>query len=164
LGSPGIDALSPAAASLRKRTYQEHPAFARFLSACGHASGQLKHTLLAGLTPPAVRPKARCMHVHRLFTWADRVLQLSPPGGAKSGSMFAKLRTALGDLPACKALSKRFRGDAGALLACPEILKTQGLSPAPLAPCEPLPRAMPTATWRLEFTASLTYELQSATS
>jgi len=91
-----------------KRIYQDHPAFERFLSACGTASGQLKQTLLACLAPPTVRTKARFMHVHRLFTWADRVLQLSPPGGAKSGSMFAKLRAALGDLPACKALIKRF--------------------------------------------------------
>jgi len=163
LGSPCIDDISHAAASMLKRTYQDHPAFERFLSACGQASGKLKHTLLACLTPPAVRPKARFMNVHRLVTWADRVLQLSPPGGAKSGSMLAKLRTALGDLPACKALIKRFRGDAGALLACQEILKTQGLSPATLAQCEPLTLAMPTATLRLEFTAYLTYELQSAT-
>src|SRR5438309_2969637 len=162
LGSPCLDDISHAAAGMLKRTYQDHPAFERFLSACGQASGKLKQTLLACLTPPTVRTKARFMNVHRLFTWADRVLQLSPPGGAKSGSMLAKLRTALGDLPACKALIKRFRGDAGALLACQEILKTQGLSPATLAQCEPLTLAMPTATLRLEFTAYLTYELQSA--
>jgi len=163
LGSPCIDDISHAAANMLKRTYQDHPAFERFLSACGQASGKLKQTLLACLTPPTVRTKARFMNVHRLFTWADRVLQLSPPGGAKSGSRLAKLRTALGDLPACKALIKRLRGDAGALLACQEILKTQGLSPATLAQCEPLTLAMPTATLRLEFTAYLTYELQSAT-
>ena len=48
-------------------------------------------------------------------------------------------------------------------MACQEILKTQGLSPATLAQCEPLTLAMPTATLRLEFTAYLKYELQSAT-
>ena len=87
LGSPCIDDISHAAAGMRKRMYQDQPAFERFLSACGTASGQLKHTLLACLAPPTVRTKARFMHVHRLFTWADRVLQLSPLGGAKSGSM-----------------------------------------------------------------------------
>jgi hypothetical protein len=87
LGSPCIDDISHAAASMLKRTYQDHPAFERFLSACGQASGKLKQTLLACLTPPTVRTKARFMNVHRLVTWADRVLQLSPPGGAKSGSM-----------------------------------------------------------------------------
>ena len=162
MGSPCIDDISHAAASMLKRTYQDHPAFERFLSACGQVSGKLKHTLLACLAPPTVRTKARFMNVHRLFTWAQRVLELSPPGGAKSGSMLAKLRAALGDLPACKALIKRFQGDAGALLDCQEILKTKGLSPATLAQCKPLIDAMPTAALRLELTAYLEYELESA--
>src|SRR6266853_5277677 len=87
LASPCLDDISHAAASMLKRTYQHHPAFERFVSACGRASGKLKHTLLACLVPPTVRTKARFMNVHRLVTWADRVLQLSPPGGAKRGSM-----------------------------------------------------------------------------
>ena len=69
-----------------KRVYQDHPSFATFLSACGRVSGTLKHTILACLAPPKVRTKARFMHVHRLVTWADRVLKLSPAGGAKTGS------------------------------------------------------------------------------
>jgi hypothetical protein len=162
MGSPCIDDISHAAASMLKRTYQDHPAFERFLSACGQVSGKLKQTLLACLAPPTVRTKARFMNVQRLLTWATRVLHLSPPGRAKSGSMLAKLRAALGDLPECKALIKRFQGDAGALLACQEILKTQGLSPATLAQCEPLIDAMATAALRLEFSAYLEYELQSA--
>src|SRR6266567_4930095 len=162
LGSPCLDDISHAAAGLLKRTYQSHPAFERLVSACGRASGKLKQTLLACLAPPTVRTKARFMNVHRLFTWADRVLELSPPGGAKSGSMLAKLRAALGDLPECKALIKRFQGDAGALLDCQEILKTKGLSPATLAQCKPLIDAMPTAALRLALTAYLEYELESA--
>jgi hypothetical protein len=163
IGSLCIDDISHAAASMLKRTYQDHPAFARFLSACGQASGKLKQTLLACLAPPTVRTKARFMHVHRVFTWAARVLALSPPGGAKSGSMLAKLRAALGDLPECKALIKRFQGDASALLGCQEIRKTKGLSPATLAQCQPLIETMPTAALRVEFTAYLEYELESAT-
>src|SRR3989454_10665320 len=162
MGSPCIDDISHAAASMLKRIYQDPPAFERFLSACGQVSSKLKHTLLACLAPPTVRTKARFMNVHRLLTWAERVLALSPPGGAKSGSMVAKLRAALGDLPGCKALIKRFQGDAGALLACQKILKNQGLSHATLAQCEALMAAMPTAALRLEWTAYLEYELQSA--
>src|SRR3989449_7404131 len=162
MGSPCIDDISHAAASMLKRIYQDPPAFERFLSACGQVSSKLKHTLLACLAPPTVRTKARFMNVHRLLTWAERVLALSPPGGAKSGSMVAKLRAALGDLPGCTALIKRFQGDAGALLACQKILKNQGLSHATLAQCEALIAAMPTAALRLEWTAYLEYELQSA--
>lgn len=65
LGSPCLDDISHAAAGMLKRTYQHHPAFERFVSACGRASGKLKHTLLACLVPPTVRTKARFMNVHR---------------------------------------------------------------------------------------------------
>jgi len=85
LASPCIDDISHAAANMLKHYYQHHPAFERFLSACGRVSGQLKQTLLACLAPPTVRTKARFMNVHRLFSWADRLLKLSPAGGAKAG-------------------------------------------------------------------------------
>src|SRR2546427_9387452 len=136
LASPCIDDISHAAASMLKRYYHNHPAFERFLSVCGRVSGKLKHTLLACLAPPTVRTKARFMHVHRLVTWADRILRLSPSGGAKRGSMVAKLRDALGDLPDCRTFIKRFRADASALLACQEILKTHGLGGNTLTQCE----------------------------
>src|SRR5712691_7131065 len=62
LASPCIDDISHAVAGMLKRTYQEHPSFATFLSACGRVSGKLKHTILACLAPPKVRTKARlCM-------------------------------------------------------------------------------------------------------
>lgn len=163
LGSLCLDDVSHAAAGMLKRTYQHHPAFERFVSACGRVSGKLKQTLLACLVPPTVRPKARFMKVHRLFTWAERVLRLSPPGGAKRGSILAKLRGALDDLPDCKDLIKRFQGDAGALLACQEILKTQGLGTATVAQCEPLIEAMPTTAIRQEFRAYLAHQLETAT-
>jgi hypothetical protein len=87
LDSPCLDDIAHAAAGMLKRSSPSHPAFESFLSACGRASGKLKHTLLACVAPPTVRTTARFMHVHRLFTWADRVLQLSPPGGARRGSL-----------------------------------------------------------------------------
>jgi hypothetical protein len=86
LTSPCIDDISHAGAGMLKRYYQAHPTFETFVSACGRVSGKLKHTILACLAPPKVRTKARFLHVHRLVTWADRVLKLSPGGGAKSGS------------------------------------------------------------------------------
>src|SRR6516162_87886 len=162
LGSPCIDDISHAAAGMLKRYYQSHPAFERFLSACGSVSGKLKHTLLACLAPPTVRTKARFMHVHRLVTWAQRLLQLSPAGGAKAGSILARLRACLDELPACKALIKRFGADAQGLLECQKILKTKGLSHDTLAQCKPWISAMPSAPLRLEFEAYLEYQLATA--
>jgi len=162
LASPCIDDISHAVAGMLKRSYQDHPSFETFLSACGRVSGKLKQTILACLAPPNVRTKARFMNVHRLFTWADRVLKLSPAGGAKANSTLGKLRACLEGLPSCKALIKRFRGDASALLACQKILKTTGLSHHTLAQCEPLIEAMPSAALRLEFSAYLAFELETA--
>jgi hypothetical protein len=163
LDSPCLDDISHAAAGMLKRTYQHHPAFERFLSVCGRASGKLTHTLLACLAPPTVHTKARFMNVHRFVAWADRVLQLSPPGGAKRGSMWAKLRRALDDLPDCKALIKRFQGDAGALLACQDLRKNRGLGTATVAQCATLIDAMPTAAIGQEFRAYLLHQLGIAT-
>jgi hypothetical protein len=146
-----------------KRTYQDHPAFETFVSACGRVSGKLKHTILACLAPPKVRTKARFMHVHRLFSWADQVLELSPAGGAKKGSALAKLRACLDQLPACKALITRFRSDAHGLLECQKILKTKGLSHNTRAQCEPLIDTMPSCALRQEFRAYLDFELETAT-
>jgi hypothetical protein len=163
LASPCLDDISHAVAGMLKRAYQEHPAFATFVAACGRVSGKLKHTMLACLVPPTVRTKARFMNVHRLFTWADRVLKLSPPGGAKSGSILAKLRACLDQLPTCKALIRRFRADAAGLLECQKILKSQGLSYDTRAQCEPLIDTMPSSALRQEFRAYLDFELETAT-
>ena len=163
LGSPCIDDISHAVAGMLKRTYQAQPALATFLTACGQVSDKLKHTILACLAPPKVRTKARFMHVHRLFTWAEQVLTLSPAGGAKQGSALAKLRACLDQLPACKALIKRFRTDAHGLLECQKILKMQGLSHDTRAQCEPLIATMSSCALRQEFRAYLDFELETAT-
>jgi len=163
LGSPCIDDISHAVASMLKRSYEAHPAFETFVSACGRVSGHLKQTLLACLAPPTVRTKARFMNIHRLFTWANHLLRLSPRGGAKTGSTLARLRACLDQLPACKALITRFCGDAAGLLACQQLVKMQGLSHATLAQCEPLLATMPSAVVRQECRAYLGYQLATAT-
>jgi hypothetical protein len=163
LSSPCLDDISHAVAGMLKRVYQAHPSFETFLSACGRVSGKLKHTILACLAPPTVRPKARFMNVHRLFIWAERLLKLSPPGGAKTGSTLAKLRTCLDQLPACKTLIKRFRADALGLLECQKILKIKGLSHDSRAQCEPLIDTMSSSALRQEFRAYLDFELETAT-
>jgi hypothetical protein len=162
LASPCIDDISHAAANMLKHSYQHHPAFERLLSACGRVSGKLKQTLLACLAPPTVRTKARFMNVHRLVSWAERLLQLSPPGGAKAGSMLARLRASMDALPTCKDLIKRFRADAHGLLECQRLVKTKGLSHDTLLQCEALIGEMPTAALRQEFSAYLAYQLETA--
>jgi hypothetical protein len=164
LGSPVIDDISHAVANMLKRRYEKHPQFSTFLSACGRVSGRLKHTVLACLTPPKVQTTSRFMNVHRLVRWADRVLSLVPAGRAKAGSVLAKLRTCLDDLPACRTLIRQFRDDAVALLACQKMLKTHGLTHDILTQCEPLLDTMASVRVCQEFARYLHHQLETATS
>jgi hypothetical protein len=164
LGSPVIDDISHAVANMLKRRYEKHPQFSTFLSACGQVSGRLKHTVLACLTPPKVQTQSRFMNVHRLVRWADRVLGLLPAGRAKAGSVLAKLRTCLDDLPACRTLIRQFRDDAVALLACQKMLKTHGLTHDTLTQCEPLLDTMASVRVRQEVARYLRHQLETATS
>lgn len=164
LGSPVIDDISHAVANMLKRRYEKHPQFSTFLSACGQVSGRLKHTVLACLTPPKVQTQSRFMNVHRLVRWADRVLGLLPAGRAKAGSVLAKLRICLDDLPACRTLIRQFRDDAGALLACQKLLKTHGLTHDTLTQCEPLLDTMASVRVRQEVARYLHHQLETATS
>ena len=150
LASPALADLAHAGAGLLQRPDQPPPACARFVSAWGRVSGQLKHTSLACVVPPPVRTQARFLHGHRLCTWADRVLQLSPAGGAKTGSSLRQWRACLDELPTCTALG---------LLACQRMLKTTGLSPDTRAACAPLLDALPSAPVRLECRAYLAVQL-----
>ncbi|HEX2239430.1 MAG TPA: hypothetical protein VHJ19_14140 [Gammaproteobacteria bacterium] len=161
-GSPVIDDISHAVANMLKRRYETHPQFSTFLSACGRVSSRLKHTVLACLAPPKVQTKARFMHVHRLVRWADWVLGLLPAGRAKTGSVVAKLRTCLDELPACRTLLRQFRDDAVALLACQKMLKTRGLTHDTLTQCDPLLDTMASVRVRQAFARYLHHQLETA--
>ena len=138
-----IDDISHVIANLLKHEYGSHPLFATFISACGKASQKLKQTILACLAPPKVSTKARFMNLHRLVLWADQLLKHSPVGRAAKGSLIAKLRASLDQLPACKAFISRFIRDTIPLLECQKILKVKGLSNKTSKECEALIEVIP---------------------
>ena len=144
--SPSIDDLSHVIANLLKHEYGNHPLFEPFLSACGKASGKLKQSLLACLAPPKVSTKARFMNLHRLVSWAERILKHSPRGRAAPGSLLAKLRASLDQLPCCKAFIHRFGRDATALLQVQKLLKLKGLSCETRQTSQALIEAIPPAS------------------
>ncbi len=141
--SPSIDDLSHVIANFLKHEYGNHPLFDTFLSACGKASQKLKQTLLACLAPPKVSSKARFMNLHRLVLWAERLLKHSRVGRARQGSLLAKLRASLDQLPCCKAFISRFLRDATPLLESEKLLKLKGLSTETSKACEALIEVIP---------------------
>ncbi|MGC1954275.1 MAG: hypothetical protein WA970_17205 [Gammaproteobacteria bacterium] len=144
--SPSIADLSHVIANLFKHNYGNHPLFDTFLSACGKVSQKLKQTLLACLAPPRVSTKARFMNLHRLVGWAERLLQHSPRGRAASGSLLAKRRASLDQLPSCKAFIRRFLRDTTPLLECQKLLKVKGLSHDTRQACEALIEVIPSGS------------------
>ncbi len=168
VGEPGqaslaIDDISHMVATILRRHYQDQPTMATFLSACGKVSSKFKQTILACLTPPKVQTKARFMNVHRLVTWADRLLKLSSGKHIPIGSTLAKLHFSILQLSDCKMLIKRFRDDAYALLDCQKILKKSGLSHKTYLQCKPLIESIPSFAVRRDFAHYLQSQLMVAT-
>lgn len=141
--APSIDDISHFVANLLKHEYGRHPLFETFITACGRVSKNLKQTILACLAPPKVSTKARFMNLHRLITWADKLLRHSPAGRAAKGSLLEKLRRSLDQLPICKPFIRRFLRDASALLGIQAILKNRGISRQTACECEVLLDAVP---------------------
>jgi hypothetical protein len=141
--SLSIDDISHVIANLLKHEYQNHPMFEIFTSACGKVSKKLKQTVLACLAPPKVTMKARFMNLHRLVSWADKLLKHSPTGRAPKGSILSKLRASLDQIPKCKAFISRFLRDANPLLECQKILKNKGLSQDSYSECQQQIEAIP---------------------
>jgi len=135
--------VSHVVANILRHKYEKCPRFKLFLSVCGEASKMLKQTLLACLAPPKVSTKARFMNVHKLVSWAQKILNHSTAGRAPVGSVLAKLRLAIGKLPWCKNIIKSFLADAMPLLECQKIIKTAGLSTKTQQECLKILEAQP---------------------
>ena len=152
--SPCIDDVSHKIANLVKHEYGEHPLFPLFLSACGKVSKRLKQTILACLAPPKVSMKARFMNVHRLVEWADKILRHSVVGPAQKGSLLAKLRISLSNLPEFETFVTCFIRDTRPLMACQSIIKNNGLNHDTYAQCQDLIEAIPpSSSIRIGFNA-----------
>lgn len=87
------------------------------------------------------------MNLHKLVTWAGRILKHSRPGRVREGSLAAKSRQSLDDLPKCKALIRRFLRDVIPLQECQKVIKRKGLSQETYEQCkgllEDLPQSSP---------------------
>ena len=144
--SPCIDDVSHKIANLVKHEYGTHPLFAIFLSTCGKVSKRLKQTILACLAPPKISMKARFMNVHRLVSWADKLLKHSVVGPAAKGSLLEKLRASLHSLPECEAFITCFIRDTEPLMACQSIIKNHGLNHYTYAQCQKLIEVIPASS------------------
>lgn len=143
LVTPCIDDVSHKIANLVKHEYGTHPLFDTFTAACGKISKRFKQSILACLVPPKVSVKARFMNLHRLVSWAEKILKHSAPGRAAKDSLLSKLRDGLDELPECKTFINRFIRDVTPLMECQKIIKNKGLSHETYAQCQALIDVIP---------------------
>jgi hypothetical protein len=144
-----IDDLSHYAANLLKHAFEGHPRYPIFLQACGAVSKRLKQTVLACLAPPKVSTKARFMNLHRLVSWAERLLEQSPRGRATKGSLLQKLRDAFDSLPRCKGFINDYLANAKPILECQSLLKKRGLNHTTYDECQRRVATIPLASIRI---------------
>ncbi len=161
--SLAIDDISHMVATIFKRHYQDQPKMMTFLSACGKVSSKFKQTILACFAPPKTQTKARFMNIHRLFTWADRLLKISTSGHALIGTTLFRLQNSLDQIPECETLIKQFRDNVAALLECQKILKNNSLSNKTYLQCEPIIESIPSPALRQDFANYLHTQLNIAT-
>jgi hypothetical protein len=83
------------------------------------------------------------MNLQRLVNWADQLLRHSPKGRAQKDSILSKLRTAIGQIPKCKAFINRFLRDVKPLLESQKILKNRGLNQDSYRQCLQLVETIP---------------------
>ena len=74
------------------------------------------------------------------------MLRHSPLGLVAWGSLIARLRASIGELPSCKAFIRRFLRDSIPLLRCEELLRNRGLSRETAKECEVLLGTIPSSS------------------
>ncbi len=105
---------------------------------------RLRQTDLAFLIPPKLCTKGRFQSISTLGKWADNMLDVfAVKGGAKKGSLLARLRTALPGLLLLKPFIKCFARTTQVISQVLGVLKNQGLSQATYEHCLCLSETLP---------------------
>ena len=141
---PVIADIGHAMAIALKNQFEKAPAYQRFIALTTQGAARLRQTDLAFLIPPKLRSKGRFQSISTLGKWADKMLEVfAVKGGAKKGSLLARLRIALPGFLLLKPFIKRFARTTQVLSEVLGVLKNQGLSQATYEHCLRLSETLP---------------------
>jgi hypothetical protein len=91
---------------------------------------------LAFITTPQLRSKGRFQRISKLGKWGDKMLDIfAIKGRASTGSILAKLRTAMPGFSLLKPFIKRFANTTKVTSEIMEILKNKGLDQTSYEQC-----------------------------
>jgi len=139
-----IDDIGHSMASALRDEFEGTPAYQRFTALTTQGANRLRQTDLAFLLPPKLRSKGRFQSIGNLGKWGGRMLDvLAVKGGAKQGSVLARLRKALPGLLLLKPFILRFASTTRLVSQAMEIVKSQGICPATYDQCHRLSEQLP---------------------
>jgi hypothetical protein len=141
---PVIDDIGHVMASALKHQFQNSSGYKKFTTLVSKGANQLRQTDLAFLTPPKLRTKGRFQSVSQLGVWGDKMLSVfAVKGGAKKGSLLARLRCAFPGFNALKPFIARFATAASVTSQIMKMLKNNGLSQSTYNDCLTLLNQLP---------------------
>ena len=139
-----IDDIGHSMASALRDEFEGTAAYQRFTDLTTQGANRLRQTDLAFLMPPKLRSKGRFQSIGNIGKWGGKMLDmLAVKGGAKQGSVLARLRKALPGLLLLKPFILRFADTTRLVSQAMEIVKSQGICPATYDQCQRLSEQLP---------------------
>ena len=139
-----IDDIGHSMACALRDEFEGTAAYQRFTDLTTQGANRLRQTDLAFLMPPKLRSKGRFQSIGNIGKWGGKLLDvLAVKGGAKKGSVLARLRTALPGFLLLKPFILRFASTTRLVSQAMEIIKSQGLGQAACDQCHRLSEQLP---------------------
>ncbi|QCW81546.1 hypothetical protein EQU24_04225 [Methylotuvimicrobium buryatense] len=141
---PVIDDIGHCMASALKSQFEKTADYKAFTAALGQGAKCLRQTEFACLTPPKLRTKGRFQSISKLGEWGAKMLDVfAVKGGAKKGSVLAKLRTVFPGFLRMKPFIERFALTTKIVSEVMEIIKNKGLNKVTYQQCYQLSKTLP---------------------
>ncbi len=134
-----IDDIGHSMVNALRDEFEGTASYQRFTALTTQGANRLRQTDLAFLIPPKLRSKGRFQSIGNVGKWGGRMLDiLAVKGGAKKGSMLARLRAALPGFLLLKPFILRFANTTRLVSQVMEIIKSQGLGQTTYEQCHRL--------------------------
>jgi hypothetical protein len=139
-----IDDIGHSMANALRDEFEGTASYQRFTALTTQGANRLRQTDLAFLIPPKLRSKGRFQSISNIGKWGGRMLDiLAVKGGAKKGSLLARLRAALPGFLLLKPFILRFANTTQLVSQAMEIIKSQGLGQTTYEQCHRLSEQLP---------------------
>lgn len=141
---PAIADIGHVMANALKQEFEKTESYQRFIQLSTQGGHRLRQTEWAFLIPPKLRSKGRFQSISNIGQWAENMLGvLAVKGGAKKGSLLAKLRQAMPGFLSLQPFIRRFASTIQIVAQVMSIVKNKGLDENSYKACYQLSETLP---------------------